>query len=556
LFAYALALCEARQNPERLDRLFALAEQMQDRDPQSRKYGNFWWSMRDGKVMDDNAVDFSMRGGALLWLKDRDFIPATARPRLEKLLEYSIQGCLRHKVKESYSNIAIMNAGDLILLGEAMGQADAAREGYARLDRVFHYTQAAGVHEYDSPTYYGVDLAGLGLIEAYCRNDAGRAQARALLELFWTEIALNWFPPAQKLAGAESRTYDYPRGLGELDRELALNGWIEAPAPKEMDAIYIIQAKWQPPKKTRELSDHFPRLVRQSWGEEWWQSRTHFLLPDITLSAAAAGYGGRMDMPLTATFAGDRDSVRGYFIADGRDDPYGRKKLPAGAHQKAFHLDPFWTAAQRNADALGLAVYREKDVPGYATTLISDFVMPMDADSFWIDEQRVEFARGKLMRVMVKPGQVVALRKGRAALGLRVPWSRALNGGDAPSFLIYDGNPFGAVRLAVEHVGTGETPKFHGVNAGAALWLRAGDGISTEEEFSRWRRQFATAKAQVEATERGIRMKVTGAEGPLSLAAGAPWSAPELIEPKPTRAVLELNGEDIGRKILGAVSPP
>ena len=92
LFAYALVLCEARQHPDRLDQLFALAEQMQDRDPQSRGYGNFWWAMRDKKVMDYNAVDFSMRGGALLWLKHRDFIPAPARQRLEKLLEVLHRG--------------------------------------------------------------------------------------------------------------------------------------------------------------------------------------------------------------------------------------------------------------------------------------------------------------------------------------------------------------------------------------------------------------------------------------------------------------------------------
>ncbi len=230
LFAYALVLCEARQHPDRLDQLFALAEQMQDRDPQSRGYGNFWWAMRDKKVMDYNAVDFSMRGGALLWLKHRDFIPAPARQRLEKLLEFSIQGCLRHKVQPAYSNIAIMNAGDLILLGEAMGRPEVAAEGYARLDQVFRYTQAAGIHEFDSPTYTGVDLDGLGMIEAFCRRDAGRIQARSLLELFWTDIALNWFPPAQKLAGAHSRTYDFLHGLGELDRQLALNGWLAAPA--------------------------------------------------------------------------------------------------------------------------------------------------------------------------------------------------------------------------------------------------------------------------------------------------------------------------------------
>ena len=39
LFAYALALCEAKQRPERLDRLFELATEMQNRDPKSREIG-------------------------------------------------------------------------------------------------------------------------------------------------------------------------------------------------------------------------------------------------------------------------------------------------------------------------------------------------------------------------------------------------------------------------------------------------------------------------------------------------------------------------------------
>jgi hypothetical protein len=304
------------------------------------------------------------------------------------------------------------------------------------------------------------------------------------------------------------------------------------------------------------MSDQFPRLVRQSWGEDWWQSRTHFLLPDITLSCAAAGYGGRMDMPLTVDFPGDRKSVRGYFIADGRDDPYGQEKISAGAHQKAFHLDPFWTAAQRNGDALGLVIYREKDVPANATTLVSNFVMPLAAGSFWIGEQRVEFSKNQPARVPVKPGEVVTLRKGSAALGLRVPWSLGLDGREAQTFLIYDGNPFGAVRLAVEHAAPGGRPKFNGRNPGAAFWLRAGSGLKTDEAFSQWRRQFAGADAQVEAPPDGIKLKVAGTDGTVSVAASAPWSAPESLVPTPTRSVLELNGQDLGRKILASESSP
>ena len=523
---------------------------MQDRNPKSRGFGNFWWNWRDGKVMDNNAVDFSMRAGPLLWLKHREFMPAPARERLQKLLEFSIQGCRRHQVQPSYSNIAIMNAGDLILLGEALGQPDVADEGYARLDRFFHYTEKAGIHEFDSPTYTGVDLTGLGMIEALARREAGRTQARTLLELFWTDIALNWFPPAQKLAGAQSRTYDYLRGLGELDRQLAWNGWLDTPLPPDLDSIFIAQTTWHPPQKIRARSNQFPRLVRQSWGEDWWQSRTHFLLPDLTLSCAAASYGGRMDMPLTVDLPGVRQSVRGYFIADGRDDPYGQNKIAAGAHQKAFHLNPFWTAAQKNGDALGLAVYRAADLPTNTTTLASNFVLPMDVDSFWIGDRQITFDQHRAVREPVNPGEVVAIQKGAAACGLRVPWSRGLDGGDPRTFLIYDGNAFGAVRLAVEHVAPGTKPAFSGHAAGAALWVRIGNGLQTAADFAAWRRQLATATAEVDATADRIQIRVAGVDGPVSVSAKAPWSAPETLEPAPTRAVLELNGENLGAKIL------
>jgi len=261
-------------------------------------------------------------------------------------------------------------------------------------------------------------------------------------------------------------------------------------------------------------------------------------------------------MPLTVDFPGDRKSVRGYFIADGRDDPYGQAKIAAGAHQKAFHLDPFWMAAQRNGDALGLVIYREKDVPTNATTLVSNFVLPLAAGSFWIGDQHVEFSKNQPARMPVKPGEVVTLRQGSAALGLRVPWSLGLDGREAQTFLIYDGNPFGAVRLAVEHVAPGGRPKFNGRNAGAAFWLRAGSGLKTDEAFSQWRRQFAGADAEVEAQPDGIKLKVAGTDGTVSVAASAPWSAPESLVPTPTRSVLELNGQDLGLKILSRESSP
>ncbi len=70
-----------------------LAAKMQDRDETSKSYGNFKWKWDDEKIVDYNAVDFSMRGGSLLWIKHKEKIPAPAREKLRELLEFSVEGC-------------------------------------------------------------------------------------------------------------------------------------------------------------------------------------------------------------------------------------------------------------------------------------------------------------------------------------------------------------------------------------------------------------------------------------------------------------------------------
>jgi hypothetical protein len=89
-----------------------------------------------------------------------------------------------------------------------------------------------------------------------------------------------------------------------------------------------------------------------------------------------------MDLPLGVDFANpDRQAVRGYFIPDARRDPYGKKKIPAGGgHDKTLHLRPFWAGIQRQTDALGLVIYRDRDYPANPPSLESHFVFPLDVD--------------------------------------------------------------------------------------------------------------------------------------------------------------------------------
>jgi hypothetical protein len=553
LFGYALVLSEANQHLDRLDRLLEVAGRMRDADPANRTYGNFRWKWVDAGVLDWNAVEFCMQMGTVAWIRHRERLPETTRARLRELLEFSVEGCLRHRVPASYTNISLMNAANLILLGENLGNPKAADEGYRRLDQIVLYTWHAGIHEYGSPTYYGTDLDDLVVLERFCKRDTGKQTARALLELFWTDLAANWFAPAQKLAGARSRDYDYLRGLGYLDTAMWANGWLaDEKTQGSAGALVHLLSDWRPAAELKQQNEtQYPRLVRQSWGEAQFESRTHYVMRNVTLGSAGANYGN-MDLPLSVDFAGARRSVRCYFIPDGRHDPYGKLKIPAGGgHDKTLHLRPFWAATQAKRDAVGLVVYRDKEVPADTETLESHWVMPLENDGVWIGEERVAPKPDETFERQVAPGQAVFVRKGTAAMGVKVLWARDRTGGQAPVRLVYEANEWGAMRLTVVHQDRrGVQPA--APKAGAAFWVRIADDLDGPA-FAAWRNAFAAAEGEAGATKERVAVRVAGTDGAVAVEAAEPFQGASVLEPPPYRGVLELNGEEVGRPLLEAL---
>lgn len=552
LFSAALAWCEAGRYPERLERVLRTAAAMQDREPASKGYGNFKWSWTDAGVSDFNAGDFCMQHGSVLWLRHRQTLPEGAHKVLAELLGPAVEGCRRHKVRDTYTNIALMNAQDLILLGEGLGRPEVAEEGYARLNRVVQRTLASGICEYGSPTYYGVDLDCLLFIDAFCARPAGRQQARALLELFWTDLAGNWFAPAARLAGPHSRDYDYLHGHGPLEKHLVRNRWLTSTNAGSTLAIAL--GTWTPPPGLLQLNrERYPRLVRQMWGAEPEQSRTHYLLPEVTLGSAAANYNN-MDLPLTVDFAGDSAAPRAYFIPDCRDDPYGKEKIPEahGPHRKTLHLRPFWTAAQRTTDALGVALYKAEPMLETASTLKSHFVLPREVDEFWVDCKRLDWKAPAVRSVPLACGQTVILRKGTAAMGIKLVWWRGVGAQAGAADLVDDANTNGVVRLTVTHY-AGEKPVPNPAEAGAAFWVRIGGGFKSEAEFAAWKTRFTEAKAEAEVANRQLHLRAPAGDGEVSIVTDYPGGQHPVLTPAPARAVLELDGRDLGRAMLQPV---
>ena len=567
VFASAMAICEARQHPDRLSRLYEVAARFQDREPESPGYGNLRWYWRDSQVTDRNAVEFCMQDALLTWIHHRQWMPEQAREQLRELMTFGMEGCIRHRVRTSYTNIALLNAANLIGLGEAFDQPGVAEEGYRRLEFICLWTWRFGTHEYCSPTYYGVDLQGIMFLVAHAKREQGREQAEALARLFWTDIALNWFGPAQRLAGAQSRSYDYLHGLGSLDPHLAVAGWIADPIVPSPAMVHPLRAPLIPSGILgEEASFSMPRLVRQNWGPLAVESRTHMLYKDVTLSTSAANYGSQ-DMALTVDLPGDRRDVRCYFIPDGREDPYGKVKYATGSagHRKALHLKPFWTAAQRTCDAVGLAIYRDRDLQEeVVTNLQSHLVLRRENDGIWLGGKPIELSGASKERpVAHKVGldEPLVLRYGTAAVGVRVLWAHAQDMTPPTIAIVDDANKYDALRLTIDH--HHDTVTAWG---GAAYWVRVGHGQRTDAEFQAWRSEFEEAEpVTVETSKSGIRLEVPGVDGPVRVVADAPFDSESRVElvPEPTSGVLEVSGgagnedkvRDVGREILGGLEP-
>ncbi|MBQ9448199.1 MAG: hypothetical protein IJU61_16490, partial [Victivallales bacterium] len=336
LFSYAFFVCESETNLDQLDDIFAHAARMQDRDKTSAGYGNYRWSWRDGMVMDFNAVEFCMETGALIWILHRDKLTPSQTALFKELLDYSVEGCIRHKVSPSYTNISIMNAQNLVLLGETLNRPEVLAEGLKRLRAFALQTALFGICEYNSPTYTGVDLGCLQVFNHFTKTPEAQETTDKLLKLFWSELAANSLPSAKRCVGSHSRDYDYLAGRGIVGSYLYAANIYQEDNPNRRIPYTMLISDWRPSEDIKKLATTTPRTVTYTWGGNNNQYSSLWVGNDIALGIAGTCYHN-MDIPLAVNFTGENPYLpRAYFIADGRRDPYGKKVINEGSgpHQK------------------------------------------------------------------------------------------------------------------------------------------------------------------------------------------------------------------------------
>jgi len=371
------------------------------------------------------------------------------------------------------------------------------------------------------------------------------------------------------LGGCHSRSYDYLRGVGALDWHLWMHGWLESRSPGSAERREPWSEEWSPLPSLAEMSRRqFPRWVCQHWGILPAECRSQMAYRDIALSCCGAGYGSQ-DSTLVVDLPGGRELSRCYFIADGREDPYGKKRYETGSarHPKALHMQPFWAGAQRSGDALGLVIYRGPDLAAAEVFHVqSHFVLRRSAD-IWLDGKRLTMPVGtasKPSEIPIPAGASLVLRYGSAAVAIRVPWSLRSSAGSSAgtptASLVGDGNAWNCLRLAVDHGRRADLEKTPAgeMAAGAAFWIRIGSELMRDADFNAWRKDFDQAKGCVVVrSAQRLQVEAPGKAGPLSITADAPWDQSGRVQlvPKPYQGVLEVDGKELGRPLLAAVEP-
>lgn len=152
------------------------------------------------------------------------------RQRLHESIRQAVQGELHNRrLLPSYTNIAIM-FGQL-LDEDAVYRRDRVMAGIREKwihDTVAIFRQNQSFMEYNSPTYYGVDLFGLGLWRRYGSTTFMKSSGDDISRRLWLDIATFYSAPMKNLAGPYDRAY----GM-DMESYVALLGdWIGTVVPR------------------------------------------------------------------------------------------------------------------------------------------------------------------------------------------------------------------------------------------------------------------------------------------------------------------------------------
>lgn len=277
--------------------------------------------------------------------------PALAS-RMEAAIRLAVEGEPPERVQASYSNIALMRAWLEVEAGEREGRRDWVQRGEALGGAVVErFDRHGAFDEYNSPTYYGVDLYALAL---WCREPvsaelaAGGAGVEAAL---WRDAARWYHAGLRNVCGPFTRSYGLDMGryaglLGlwvweALGRDLApypdLGGRFEHSHDTTMGPVVAELGAAIPPEAVASLrAFDGERTVEQVVSEELGRVATGWLAPEVMLGGERGllgTYAMGQYMPATGHWHGGALRVEHHAPTSATASP-GRLQVEVRPHHR------------------------------------------------------------------------------------------------------------------------------------------------------------------------------------------------------------------------------
>jgi hypothetical protein len=194
---------------------------------------------------DPNWREFIGTTLALMLIEYEPRLPGDLVRRIDVALRRAIAGTLERDVPASYTNIALMTAFLLQFgaarFGEPAWTSTAERLAAQILDR---FRVNGAFDEYNSPTYYGIDLYALALWRSYASSALLRQAGAEIEAALWRDIAQFYHAGMRNVAGPYDRSYgmDMRRYVACLGMWIWLaTGYERAPFP---DLSIPLQHSW------------------------------------------------------------------------------------------------------------------------------------------------------------------------------------------------------------------------------------------------------------------------------------------------------------------------
>ncbi|MCA9229892.1 MAG: hypothetical protein KDA57_04520 [Planctomycetales bacterium] len=209
-----------------------IAMQYED-GPDSLRYG-VWRRWNGETEVDPNWREFVGCGLILVLENFAERLPRELVVEIEAALLRAAAGAMQRDVGPGYSNIALMSAILLDYVGEHQGRQAIRQAGLAKAQAIYElFSEYQTFNEFNSPTYYGVDLMGLAMWRDYASTAEVRKWGRSMEAGLWTDIGRFYHAGMRNMCGPFSRSYgmDMTQYCSLVGLWIALAIEDRAPAP-------------------------------------------------------------------------------------------------------------------------------------------------------------------------------------------------------------------------------------------------------------------------------------------------------------------------------------